>query len=58
MLAALKSKRWVEKSLAGAIATRRRTAVRSLVASVAAETALVVTVLGAASVLATSSPGV
>ena len=58
LLAAMKSKHWVDRSLAGAIAARRRTAVRSIAASVAAETVLVVAVLGAASVLATSSPGV
>jgi copper transport protein len=58
LLAAMKSKRWVEKSMASAVADRRRTAVGSLAASVAAETVLVVAVLGAAGVLVTSSPGV
>lgn len=57
MLAAMKSKRWVETTLAEAVAAHRRTAVRSLAASVAAETVLVLAVLSAASVLVTSSPG-
>lgn len=58
LLAAMASKRWVDKHLADAIATHRETAVRSLAASVATETVLVLTVLGAASVLVTSSPGI
>lgn len=58
LLAAMASKRWVDRTVAGASAARRRTAVRSIAASVAAETVLVAAVLGAASVLATSSPGV
>ncbi|MGY2876742.1 copper transport protein [Marmoricola sp. URHA0025 HA25] len=57
MLAAMKSKRWVQTSLAEAVAAHRRTAVRSFAVSVAAETALVLAVLSAASVLVTSSPG-
>lgn len=57
MLAAMKSKRWVETTLADAVATHRRTAVRSFAVSVAAETVLVAAVLAAASVLVTSSPG-
>jgi len=56
MLAAMKSKRWVETALAAA--AHRRPGVRSFAMSVAAETTLVVAVLGAASVLVTSSPGV
>lgn len=55
MLAAMKSKRWVETTLA--VAAHRRTAVRSFAVSVAAETVLVMAVLSAASVLVTSSPG-
>jgi hypothetical protein len=58
MLAAMKSKRWVQVSLAEAVASHRRTAVRSFAVSVAAETVLVLAVLSAASVLVTSSPGV
>jgi copper transport protein len=58
MLAAMKSKQWVQKTLADAVATHRRTAIRSFAASVAAETVLVIAVLSAASVLVTSSPGV
>jgi copper transport protein len=58
MLAAMKSKRWVQVSLAEAVASHRRTAVRALAVSVAAETVLVLAVLSAASVLVTSSPGV
>jgi copper transport protein len=58
MLAAMKSKRWVQTTLADAVATHRRTAVRSFAVSVAAETVLVLAVLAAASVLVTSSPGV
>jgi putative copper export protein/methionine-rich copper-binding protein CopC len=57
MLAAMKSKRWVETTLAEAIAAHRRTAVRSFAVSVAAETVLVLAVLAAAGVLVTSSPG-
>jgi copper transport protein len=58
LLAAMKSKHWVEKRLATAVDSRRRTATRSFAVSVAAETVLVITVLGAAGVLVTSSPGV
>lgn len=59
MLAAMKSKHWVDRRLARAVvASRRHTATRSFVVSVAAETVLVVSVLGAAGVLVTSSPGV
>lgn len=57
MLAAMKSKRWVQTTLAEAVATHRRTAVRSFAVSVAAETVLVLAVLAAAGVLVTSSPG-
>jgi len=57
MLAAMKSKRWVQTTLADAVAAHRRTAVRSFAVSVAAETVLVLAVLSAASVLVTSSPG-
>ena len=58
LLAAMASKRWVDGTLTGTAATRRPNAVQSIATSVAAETVLVVAVLGAASVLATSSPGV
>jgi putative copper export protein len=58
LLFAMNSKRWVEKTLAKAAATRRRNAVKFFAVSVAAESVLVVAVLGAASVLTTSSPGV
>jgi copper transport protein len=58
MLAAMNSKRWVEKTLAKAVASHRTGAARFFAASVAAESALAVAVLGAASVLTTSSPGV
>jgi len=57
LLAAMKSKRWVDRALAGTHADRGGNAVRSIATSVAAETLLVAAVLGAASVLATSSPG-
>lgn len=57
MLAAMKSKRWVDSALADAVVTHRRTALRSLTVSVATETVLVIAVLAAASVLVTSSPG-
>jgi copper transport protein len=56
MLAALKSKTWVGRHLSGS--SHRGTPVGSFVASVATETVLVIAVLGAASVLVTSSPGV
>lgn len=56
LLAAMKSKSWVGRHLIGA--SHRDTAVGSFVASVATETVLVIAVLGAASVLVTSSPGV
>jgi copper transport protein len=58
MLAAMKSKHWVDRRLARAVESRRRTATRSFAVSVAAETLLVVSVLGAVGVLVTSSPGV
>ena len=58
LLAALGSKRWVDRALAGSHVDRGGNAVRSIATSVAAETLLVAAVLGAASVLATSSPGV
>jgi copper transport protein len=58
MVAASASKRWVDRITSGQAAAHSRTAVRSITTSVVAETALVATVLGAASVLATSSPGV
>ena len=58
LIAAMASKRWVDKHLAHAVAMHRETAVRTFAASVAAETVLVITVLGAASVLVTSSPGI
>jgi len=58
LLVSMNSKRWVEKTLAKAAVARRRTAVKSFAVSVAAESVLVVAVLGAASVLTTSSPGV
>jgi len=57
MLAAMKSKHWVQTALADAVAGHRRTAVRPFAVSVAAETVLVMAVLAAASVLVTSSPG-
>ena len=65
LLAAMKSKRWVDQALARATAGteagtgygRRGGGVRSIATSVAAETVLVTAVLGAASVLATTSPG-
>jgi len=58
LLAAMKSKHWVEKRLAVALASHRQPSTRSFAVSVAAETVLVVTVLGAVGVLVTSSPGV
>lgn len=58
LTAAMASKRWVSRNVTGAAATRRRTAIRDIRTSVVAETVLVAGVLGAASVLATSSPGV
>ena len=58
LLAATRSKRWVDRTLARAVVSRRRSPVSSLATSVATETVLVVMVLGAASVLVTSSPGV
>jgi copper transport protein len=58
LLAAMKSKSWVGRHLTTSSHTRRGTAVGSFVASVATETVLVIAVLGAASVLVTSSPGV
>ncbi|MFL6022766.1 MAG: copper resistance CopC/CopD family protein [Marmoricola sp.] len=57
LLVALVSKRWVEKTLAEAVSVGRNSAVRSFMASVGAETALVVAVLGVASLLVTSNPG-
>lgn len=56
LLAAMKSKSWVARHLN--VSPHRGTAVGSFVASVATETVLVIAVLGAASVLVTSSPGV
>lgn len=56
LLAAMKSKSWVGRHLTGT--SHRSTPVGSFVASVATETVLVIAVLGAASVLVTSSPGV
>ncbi len=56
LLAAMKSKSWVGRHLTSS--SHRGTAVGSFVASVATETVLVIAVLGAASVLVTSSPGV
>lgn len=58
LTAAMASKRWVTRNVTGAAAARRRTAIRDIRTSVVAETVLVAGVLGAASVLATSSPGV
>jgi putative copper export protein len=55
LLVALVSKRWVEKSLGRAVSADR--GVAAFVASVSAETALVVAVLGVASVLVTANPG-
>jgi copper transport protein len=57
LLAALVSKRWVEQTLADAVAAERSSAVASIAASVGAETLLVISVLAAASVLVTASPG-
>jgi len=56
LFTAMHSRRWVNKSLGRA--AHRTGAVRVFALSVAAESALVITVLGAASVLTTSSPGV
>jgi putative copper export protein/methionine-rich copper-binding protein CopC len=56
LLAAMKSKNWVGRHLA--TTSHREPAVGSFVASVATETVLAFAVLGAASVLVTSSPGV
>jgi putative copper export protein len=58
MLAAMKSRHWVERGLKHAVEAHRASAVRSLSASVATETVLVIAVLAAASVLVTSSPGI
>ena len=52
----MKSKSWVGRHLNGS--SHRGTAVGPFVVSVATETVLVIAVLGAASVLVTSSPGV
>lgn len=57
LFAATRSKRWVDRTLARAVVSRRHSPVSSLAASVTTETVLVVMVLGAASVLVTSSPG-
>jgi putative copper export protein len=57
LFAATRSKRWVDRTLARAVVSKRRSPVSSLATSVATETALVVMVLSAASVLVTSSPG-
>jgi copper transport protein len=56
LTAAVFSKRWLDRSVASS--DRRTGTTRPLAASVAAESALVLAVLGAASVLVTSSPGV
>jgi putative copper export protein len=56
LLAAMKSKSWVGRNLTSS--THRGSAVGAFIASVATETVLVIAVLGAASVLVTSSPGV
>jgi copper transport protein len=56
LTAAVFSKRWLDRSVGPS--SRRTGNVRPLSASVAAESALVLAVLGAASVLVTSSPGV
>jgi len=56
LLAAMKSKSWVGRNLTSS--THRGSAVGVFIASVATETVLVIAVLGAASVLVTSSPGV
>lgn len=56
LLAAMKSKSWVGRHLNNS--SHRGTAVGPFVVSVATETVLVMAVLGAASVLVTSSPGV
>lgn len=58
LTAAMASKRWVTRNVTSAPAARRRTAVRDIRISVVAETVLVAGVVGAASVLATSSPGI
>ena len=58
LAAAMASKRWVTRNVTSAPAARRRTAVRDIRISVVAETVLVAGVVGAASVLATSSPGI
>jgi copper transport protein len=57
VLAAMVSKRWVERTLASAVSAGSSSEIGSFVASVGAETALVIAVLGAASVLVTASPG-
>jgi putative copper export protein len=57
LLTALVSKRWVELRLERAVAAGGIDAVRSFAVSVGVEAALVLGVLGAASVLVTSSPG-
>jgi putative copper export protein len=57
LLAAMKSKNWVEKRLQLAVLESRRPMVRALSLSVGAETVLVVAVLVAASVLVTANPG-
>jgi copper transport protein len=57
LLAAVASKRWVSRTLASAVAADRNGAIGSIVASVGAETALVIGVLGVASLLVTSNPG-
>ncbi|KAA1397399.1 copper resistance CopC/CopD family protein [Aeromicrobium ginsengisoli] len=56
LLAAMKSKSWVGRNLTSS--THRGSPVGAFIASVATETVLVIAVLGAASVLVTSSPGV
>ncbi|MFL6060059.1 MAG: copper resistance CopC/CopD family protein [Marmoricola sp.] len=57
LLAAMASKRWVGRTLTSAARSGRSDAIGALAASVGAETALVVGVLGLASLLVTSNPG-
>lgn len=56
-MAAMGSKRWVDRSLDRAVATGSTASARSFATSVAVEAVLAVGVLAAASVLVTSSPG-
>jgi putative copper export protein/methionine-rich copper-binding protein CopC len=57
LLVGLLSKRWVEQALAQVVALQPGSTVSSFVASVAAETFLVIAVLGVASLLVTANPG-